>query len=408
MSNNTAFLPDNYLLTGASGVLGGCILTELLKSTDAKIYCMSREQDLDNAHRRILAMVDMYDPQGKAADQVSRIRVIYGDISKDLLGLSRDDYDTLMSQAKAVIHCAAKLSLIAEYPALREENVVGTERIAQLCMDANIPLLYTSSFSVVGDKLYEPGFVLKEDKVDYGQCFDDLGYEQTKYESEVILNELAKQGLQVAIVRPGNIWGDSEHGRYPLTGTTVKGIYYEMVRALVETGYTFHSTDDFDVTPVDYVAKATLEVVKNITTVSGQTFNLVNPHPPTYNEIVDLLREYGYEIRNVPCDDYFQALHEDRMLLNGKPYHSSFTDILALVGDDDDLSEQAKYDTSKIQALLEGTGINCPKLDTKLMKTLLDHCVASGLIKAPADQHPLAEINEEITAKVFMEHLYDA
>ncbi|BBN80661.1 hypothetical protein PA25_06460 [Pseudoalteromonas sp. A25] len=408
MNNNAAFLPDNYLLTGASGVLGGRILTELLATTNAKVYCMSREQDLENARRRVLEMVELYDPQGTVTDQLSRVSVIYGDIGKDLLGLSNDDYATLVSQVKVVIHCAAKLSLIAEYPSLREENVVGTERIAKLCMQANIPLLYTSSFSVIGSKLYETGFVLKENQVDYGQHFKDMGYEQTKFESEVLLNDLAKQGLQMAIVRPGNIWGDSQNGRYPLTGTTVKGIYYEMIRALVETGYTFHSTDDFDVTPVDYVAKASLEVVKNIGTVSGQTFNLVNPNPPTYNEIIDLLRAYGYEVRNVPCDDYFQALHEDRMLLNGKPYHSSFTDILALVSDDDNLSEQAKYETSGIQALLEGTGVSCPKLDAKLMSTLLDHCVAAGLIKAPAQQHPIAEISEEITAKVFMEHLYDA
>ncbi|CAH9049697.1 Linear gramicidin synthase subunit D [Pseudoalteromonas holothuriae] len=408
MNNNAAFLPDNYLLTGASGVLGGRILTELLTTTSAKIYCMSREKDLDNARSRILEMVDMYDSDSKVGDQLSRISVVYGDIGKDLLGLNSDDYATLASQAQVVIHCAAKLSLIAEYPSLREENVAGTERVAKLCMEANIPLLYTSSFSVVGSKLYESGFVLKEDKVDYGQCFDDMGYEQTKFESEVMLNELSQKGLQVAIVRPGNIWGDSQNGRYPLSGTTVKGIYYEMIRALVETGYTFHSTDDFDITPVDYVAKASLAVVKNIHTVQGQTFNLVNPNPPTYNAIVDLLREYGYEVRNVPCDDYFQALHEDRMLLNGKPYHSSFTDILALVSDEDDLSEQAKYDTSRIQALLKETDIRCPKLDIKLMTTLLDHCVASGLIKSPADQHPLAEISEEITAKVFMEHLYDA
>lgn len=408
MNNTAAFLPDNYLLTGASGVLGGRILTELLANTKSKVYCMSREKDIDKARRRVVEMVELYDPAGQLSGQLSRVSVIYGDIGKNRLGLNKDDYATLVSQVNAVIHCAAKLSLIAGYSTLREENVNGTERIAKLCMEANIPLLYTSSFSVVGSKLYEPNFVLKEDQYDYGQNFKDMGYERTKFESEALLNDLATQGLKMAIVRPGNIWGDSQNGRYPLTGTTVKGIYYEMIRALVETGYTFRSADDFDVSPVDFVAKAALEVLKNINSVGGQTFNLVNPEPPTYNELVDLLRVYGYEIRNIPCDDYFSALHEDRMLLNGKPYHSSFTDIMALVNGDENESEQAKYDTSAIQALLKDTGITCPKLDSHLMSIFLSHCIESGLIKPPGQQYPLAEINEEITAKVFMEHLYDA
>ena len=45
---------SSYLLTGATGYLGGSLLLELLEQTDANIYCLVRAQTSDEAHERCI------------------------------------------------------------------------------------------------------------------------------------------------------------------------------------------------------------------------------------------------------------------------------------------------------------------------------------------------------------------
>ncbi len=395
-----------YLLTGSTGVLGGRLLLELLLNTCAKIYCLVREKDLVKADSRIREILEIYDPEKHCQDQYHRVVPVYGNLMEDRLGMSGEQYSALMSEVQAVFHCAAKLSLIDSYEKLVRPNVGGTMQIADFCLQGDIPLLFTSSFSMIGDKLYEEGFCLREDEYRYGQGFSDLGYERTKFESEQYLNQLQEKGLKVIIVRPGNIWGDSETGCYPLVGTTVKGIYYEMVRSLVETGYTIYSTEDFDVTPVDYVARACLYFLVYSKLYTGKTFNLVNPKAPKYNDIVYFIREAGYQVRLIPDEDYFAALDEGRIVRNEIPYQSTFTDILMLCVDED-MAEHAAYDTSQAEASLIPAEIHCPVADISLFEKYLRYCVQAGFIPPVERQNP-AKITAERRNKIHMEHLYDA
>jgi thioester reductase-like protein len=396
----------SYLLTGSTGVLGGRLLLELLLSTHAKIYCMIRDENLEEAHDRIKEILNIYDPKKTYQSQYHRVTPVYGTLTADHFGMQEQAYLTLMSKVQSVFHCAAKLSLIDGYEKLSGTNVQGTARIADFCLQGNIPLLFTSSFSMIGDKLYEEGFSLKEDQYDYGQGFEDLGYEKTKFKSEQYLNNLKDKGLQVIIVRPGNIWGDSENGCYPIKNTTVKGIYYEMIRTLIETGHTIYSKEDFDVTPVDYVAKACLYFLSSSEKHIGKTFNLVNPIAPKYNDIVNFIREAGYQVKLIPDEDYFSALSEKRMVRGDVPYESIFTDILLLCVDDSDVAEYATYETSQAEAALVPAGIQCPVASIDLFRKYFHYCVQIGWIPSPENQNP-AEITQEIRNKIHMEHLYD-
>ena len=259
---------------------------------------------------------------------------------------------------------------------------------------------------MIGDQLFHET-TLMEDDLDIGQKFKDLDYERTKFDAESLIHAAGiEKGLNWAIVRPGNIWGDSKTGAYPFFETKVKGIYYEMIKALVETGYSFSSKEDFDISPVDYVAEACIYIALNIEHTNRQTYHLTNPWPGTYDDIVAHLKSYGYIVRVLSDDDYFEALYEERIMRDGKPYRSIFTDLMGIMADED-LAELAKYDTQKAQALLEPAGIHCSRPDLDLMRTYLDYAVSRGWINSPDQQQPLAEITEEMENKIFMQHLYD-
>lgn len=397
---------ENILLTGATGVLGARILCELLRSTDSYIYCLSRAKSHKDALAAIEKVLFVYDSARELVGETWRIIPMLGDVIKPRFGLEQRDYDDLANSIELVFHCAANVSLIASYEKLHPTNVEGTQRVVDFCLTNNAPLLYVSSFSVIGNQLYHEA-VLMEDDLDIGQGFEEFNYERSKFEAEKLIRQAGiDQGLNWATVRPGNIWGDSETGEYPLFETKVKGIYYEMIKALVETGYSFSSNEDFDISPVDYVAKASLYIAFNIHQTNRNTYNLTNPSPGTYNDIVAHLKKYNFTIRIIDNEEYFEALYEERIKRDGKPYRSLFTDLMSMMASEG-LEELAKYDTSQAQALLEPVGIKCPASDFKLMKTYLNYSVKHDWINGPDRQTPLAEINEEIERKVFMQHLYD-
>ncbi|WP_137936796.1 thioester reductase domain-containing protein [Chitinivorax sp. B] len=399
---------SNIVLTGATGVMGGRLLQEILRTTEAYVYCVVRAENHEAAMRRIEDVLFCYDEERILKDETWRIIPVLGDVSQPKLGLSDDSYDELVNSIDVVLHCAANVSLVASYNKIAPVNVGGVANMIEFCLTGKIPLMFTSSFSMTGDKLYEPGFVLKETDLDVGQGFEEMDYERSKFEAENLVHEAGKRGLDWVIVRPGNIWGDSVTGCYPLKQTKVKGIYYEMLKSLVETGVTFPSDEDFDITPVDYVAKAALHAVMNLHVTNHRTFNLTNPNPITYDDIVVALRIHGYTVNEEETQRYFEALQQGRVVKGGKPYRSTFTDLLSIFYDGSDCKECAKYDTTQIDALLADTDIRCHESDQVLLSRYLDYAVQVGFLVPPSAQQPLAEIREIVMGGGYMESLYDA
>lgn len=399
----------DVLLTGATGVLGGRLLQEILLSTQANVHCLVRAKDQAQGLQRIKEVLFAYDEAGQLADQIGRIRPILGDVSQPQFGLDDSQYRDLVGVCDLAMHCAANVSLVASYAKIAPVNVGGVAHMIEFCLAARAPLMYTSSFSMTGDKLYEPDFVLKETDLDVGQGFEDMAYERSKYDAEQLVHAASARGLDWVIVRPGNIWGDSVTGCYPLKQTKVKGIYYEMLKSLVETGLSFPSNEDFDITPVDFVAKAALFAVLNLPATRHCTYNLTNPLPITYDDIVQQMRQFGYRIDEIDTKRYFEAIQEGRMMRAGKPYRSTFTDLMAIFYDGSDCKEAAKYDTSKINALLAGSDIACHPCDQQLMQRYFNYAIQCEFIAAPKDQFPLAQISDAaVRGGGYMESLYDA
>lgn len=403
---------SNILLTGSTGVLGGRLLQEILQRTDAVVYCLVRGTDADEARRRIEDVLYSYDEARTLAGQAWRVVPVSGDVSQPWLGLEECVWRELLASIDLVLHCAANVSLVASYTKIAPVNVQGVQHVIDFCLAGAAPLLFASSFSMVGDKLYEEGFVLNEPDLDVGQGFENMDYERSKFNAEKLIRDAGRRGLDWVVVRPGNIWGDSATGCYPLTQTKVKGIYYEMLRSLVEAGITFPSGEDFDITPVDYVARAALHLGTQLATcpqaTRHRTYNLTNPRPITYDGIVAALRRHGYTVRDVEMHRYFEALQQGRLLRAGKPYRSVFTDLLSVFYDGGDEQERARYDTTQAEAALLPAGIACAASDQALIGRYLDYAVRVGFLAAPHAQGPLAEISDAAPPQGFMERLYDS
>ncbi|NDJ21342.1 NAD-dependent epimerase/dehydratase family protein [Nostoc sp. B(2019)] len=389
----------NIFITGVTGVVGGRLLYEILASTQANVYCLVRADNVQKAKQRIVDILAVYDPQHKIFSQFeSRTNVIIGDITKKHFGLTTEDYSHLVQQIDQVFHVAANVNMVASFEKLAEVNLRGTSEVIEFCLAGQIPMLHTSSYSVIGSKTMEPGLVFKESDLDIGQTFDNQNYEHTKLQAEQRVHEAGNRGLKWVIVRLGDILGDSKTGCYPLTGTTIKGIYYGIIKSIVDTGLFFFLKDYFYITPVDYAAESSLHLALN-PEAYGKTFHIINPDCKSFYDFVNLIVDVGYRVKILPYEKYISLFRDNAVFKEGKIYSSSFVNLLLfsdlITGSElspDLIDTSVIIDTSNAEEFLSKANIYCHKVDIDLLSTYLKYCVEKGFIASPANQSPLATI----------------
>jgi thioester reductase-like protein len=385
----------SIFLTGATGVLGGRVLYELLRSTDATIYCLVRAENDELAKERLANTIQIYDVEGESfADFNDRVKPVIGDVSLQRLGLDSRTYHKVLTGLDCVVHIAGNVNLVDTPSSLERINVGGTAQMIELCLEANLPLLYTSTYAVAGMLAFQPGLVFRESDLDVGQDFAALHYQRSKFEAEKLIHAAGKKGLRWVITRPGNIFGDSVTGAYPLISLTVTGIYYDIIRTVTTTGLAMFQTDRLDMTPVDYVAEAIVALMFE-PEAFGKTFHLVNPDVKAFYEVVNLLIDYGYRIRFLPFSEYVDLFRNRRVLHQGKAYSSFFTAMARHFEEyfsNDRFRYAATFDISNVQSILEPKGVKCPKINMDLLSNYLEYCIAAGYLPSPAKQGNLAEV----------------
>lgn len=115
-------------------------------------------------------------------------------------------------------------------------------------------------------------------------------YEETKYEAEVLVEELKGQ-IPVTIIRPGIVKGNT------YTGETIKfdGPYFilhffDRLKFLPIIPYLGKSDAVINLVPIDYILNATVYLSFS-KAGEGKTYHLTDPNPYTVTEIYKILME---------------------------------------------------------------------------------------------------------------------
>lgn len=260
----------NVLITGASGLLGSTILNSMFsKENVEKVYCLVRGSDKSTANRKVLKMLDSQEFVFPKA-MWSKVEVVLGDVSKDNLGMGKEDYQRLINDVDTVYHCAAEVNNIKSYNQLFESNVKSTVNMAKFVFDGRDKTLhYASTLSVYvsSDKL--DNSVFGEERLDNDGHRLYSGYAQTKWLSEYYLNNLQEQTDNIFIYRFGLL--TAPYARPHLRG---KGFLNQTIEDLKNIG-SIPKTDvelSMDITPLDLAEV----VVRNIATQkeTGKIFNI--------------------------------------------------------------------------------------------------------------------------------------
>ena len=382
----------NILLTGATGVLGACVLKELLATTDADIFCLARADSVEAARQRLHQFLRVYDPEDRLYPEfVARVTPVLGDVSLPDLGLSEQMIGELADIIDVTLHGAANTNLFAKMNKIEPINVGGTKNIIDFALRTQQKyLVYVSTYTVMGDKTFDKSVIFKESDLDIGQGFKFMTYQESKFTAEGIVRQAGtERGLKWKIVRPGQIFGDSRTGDYPHGQTNVSGLFYDIFKTIIESGVALYSDTHYDITPVDYVARGLVSLALREKRMN-ETYHLTNPDIRTYTDITNLIRDLGYHIDIVPQDEYKHMLFNKGLLVNGVEYKSYTTKAFKWWFNREtfDFRNSCRTVCDYTRSVLEPRGVKCPRLDHDLMGVYIETGVKENYFPpAPIRRH---------------------
>ncbi|MGA1867996.1 MAG: thioester reductase domain-containing protein [bacterium] len=369
------------LLTGPTGILGGYILKELLETTDAHIYCIIRARDIAHAQERLAKILISYNAEKSLLQELQR-RVIplIGDITKKRFGLSKRDYRHLADSIDCTIHIAASTNLVMPYNYLAPINVTGVKNIIDLVLGTRQKyLIHVSSYHVMADVIYRSNFAFKEQDFDVGQKFTKMGYQETKFEGERLVRDASNKGLVWNIIRPGNIFGESGSGLYPLEMSGAASIFHRLFELIIKSGVAAIGNNYFDITPVDYIAKGIISLGLHRKSFF-ETYHLLNTDKKRWYEIINIVNEYGYKIKLLPVDEYLRMVHENTLPIDEEVAPEWLNLMKYGFATKEFFINDGHADAEYTHALLKDRGIACPPIDLQLLGPYLAYYASNGII----------------------------
>jgi thioester reductase-like protein len=367
--------PRRVLLTGATGFLGSFVLSELLDSTDAQIYCLVRASEDAEAADRVLGGLRGYG----LADGVDtgRITAIAADLEKPLCGLPEPMFELLAEQVDLILHNGARVNLVDAYDRLRAANVGGTRELLRLAASRRIkPMHFVSTTSVLIGTSGNAEPLLEHRRVD-PDLMPAEGYVRSKWVAEEMLRIARARGIPSAVYRPAQIGGHTVTGA--VGGND--GLWH-YVRACVEVGAAPDAGatwTEVNVVPVDYVAKAYVRLALRPESI-GVEFNLTSPWTIKIDAIIDRVRAAGYRIEAVPYQDWVCRLqrHADAI---ADDQNSSVRATLVLVSATVESLQLDGYHYDRANAA--ESAVDCPRIDRPVLDRYIHYLVESGFLPAP-------------------------
>lgn len=263
----------NILLIGSTGYLGAHILDSFIKSNKGTVYCLVRPKNNINIEQRLKDTLEFYFGNTYTSKFSKRIKVVHGDIVKDNLGLSEEDYNMLCNNVDAVINSGALVKHFGIKKKFEEINVKGTQNVIDFCNKTNKRLLHVSTISVSGNGEKEETVIetpenindkkiFKETDIYVGQNIKGV-YSTTKFRAELLVLEAIANGLDAQILRLGNITNRYSDGVFQMNAE--ENAFAKRIKSFIEIGAfpKYLLPHLIELTPVDLASDAIITILNH-------------------------------------------------------------------------------------------------------------------------------------------------
>ena len=188
-------------LTGATGLIGGQILRDLLEfSQIEEISCLVRPAGQQSCLERVKLRLEKAGLQGKKLEKsLSRVRTVEGEITQPLWDINSEELTRLRKQTDLFIHCAASTSFVdvASCEAMNVNGVRNMLEVVDGCENLK-KLVHFSTATLCG---YKPDSVVKEEESPSDKHKHVVAYTRSKAQAEKIL-WANKSKLPLLVLRP--------------------------------------------------------------------------------------------------------------------------------------------------------------------------------------------------------------
>lgn len=366
---------QNIFLTGATGLLGSHLLATLLATTSARVYCLVRAENPQQAYQR-LEKIDALYALG-LTDLRDRVTPVSGDLGSPKFALSQDEWNELAATADVIYHCGASVNFIQSYQALRRVNVDGTKEVLRLAATTRVKRLHHVSSIAVFESAGLSALTHVSEDEDISHC-DDLhnGYDMTKWVGEQVIGLARKRGLPVSIYRLSNVAGHSR------TGIMLpQHIVSSLIKGCVQLGLAPDADNIINLIPVDAASRMLVAISLQSHGI-GKNFHVVNPMSTRIGDVVNWLNEQGYRVESSSYAEWREALR-------AAPTDNAFRIFLPLL-DEAPLFTNRSYDISNMRGYVSNPELECPRFDQELFARYLSQMVSTGYLpsaNAPQFSH---------------------
>ena len=315
---------QNVFMTGATGFLGSRILYQLCRDTNVRrIVVHVRSQGIQHALQRVIESAKM---AGWWTEEYSRkLEAWPGDLAKPNLGLSTGQWRHLCGQGPpaeritGVIHNGAAVNWSANFLSLKATNVDSTVDLLKAAFQSST----LSSFVFVSG-----GQRLKTGDDNDTQIAEEVaisnGYAQSKYLSELIVKEYARESApsqqRVSIVKPGYIIGTTKEGI-----ANADDFIWRLTASCIEAKS--YNATEFDswlfISDVDRVASAVFDCCcRHVNVVQPQKANVVKilDGIPVSDFWMTIKKDLGYELDPLSSELWMKQIFQD-VEVRGEKHH---------------------------------------------------------------------------------------
>ncbi|MEF2968726.1 amino acid adenylation domain-containing protein [Paenibacillus sp. M1] len=377
-SPKTASPQNHILLTGATGYLGSMLLYELLRSSDALIYCLIRSVHGEDAYQRLTRVMRGYFGPEIASMMEGRVFAVQGDLEQPDLGLNERVQTLLDSRIDSIIHCGAEVKHFGDPAYFERVNVESTDRLLSMARGKNVRFHYVSTLGIPEDLAFEGKWERFTDRngYDYSVSTDNV-YTNSKLAAErIVVRACEEEDVAATIYRIGNLSCHSQTGEFQRN--IDNNAFYRMLKAMFLLGKAPSVDWQVDLTPVNYAGEAIVALALQEET-AGRLFHICNPVQLPYKQLVDCFRDLGYRVELLDWPAY------EAWLLDAGQRKDSIGVELAMAQLEGDGAKNSpfKFACPQTSEFLAGTTVACHAPDREYIARLVRHAVSVGYFPRP-------------------------
>lgn len=306
-------------VTGTTGSMGSYLLATLLARSDVtKVFCLNRATDATDKQYQALRSRGL--PGLELAIEQGRVTFLKIDVAAPHLGLSDEDYATLVHETTSIVHNAFPVNFLMTVQQF-EPQFVGLLNLLELVRvgKRHPSFLVVSSVSTAASSVSRevvPEVIFDREEVKHLAM---EGYGSAKFICERMTHVFAEMSAKIGtpaatgVLRVGQVVG-------PLAGSGKWNVWEWLPSIIVSSKYLGAAPDGIgfwtggvDFVPVDALGKIMSELIdaleKHRSEPTGSetvVYNVVNPQVTTWGELLPALKRVVSEV--IPLSKWVDRL----------------------------------------------------------------------------------------------------